>query len=157
MDFNNININNFFNPYVADASLGDESGEPESEERRQYFLEIDLQIVNLELFGSSLSLLSSIYYLKASMVGKEIVVSALNGIDSGLDATPYVDVGETLGLMVLFIFTYSAFLRYSEKSEQDPDHQDPYRRIALSYIPTLLAYTVRINARREILNTLPNI
>lgn len=157
MDFDNININNFSNPYIVNARLGDESGEAESEERRRYFLEIDLQIANLELFASSLSLLSSIYYLKASIVSKEIVVSSLNGIDSGLDATPYVDVGETLGLMVIFIFTYSSFLRYSEKSQEDPDHMEPYRKIALSYIPTLLAYITRISARGEIKNDLANI
>ncbi|MGG7076630.1 hypothetical protein [Clostridium sardiniense] len=157
MDISSINLSNFFNAFALNARLGDESGEPESEERRRYFLEIDLEIVNLEMLGTSLSLMSSLFYLKATFVGKEIVLSALNGIDSGLDATPYVDVGETLGLMVTFIFTYSSFKRYIEKSEQDPEHQDPYRRIAMSYIPTLIAYLSRVNARREIVNTLPNI
>lgn len=157
MDINNFNMDDFFSPYTFNVNLGDESGNPEDEERRQYFLRIDLEIVNIELFGTLLSVVSSLYYLKASLVGKEIVVSALNGIDSGLDSTPYVNVGETLGLMVNFIFAYSSFKRYVEKSEQDPEHQDPYRRIALSYIPTILAYLVRVNARRELLTTLPNI
>lgn len=157
MDISSINLTNFFSPFAFNERLGDESGEPESEERRRYFLEIDLEIVNLEMLGTSLSLMSSLFYLKATFVGKEIVLSALNGIDSGLDATPYVDVGETLGLIVTFIFTYSSFKRYLEKSEQDPEHQEPYRRIAMSYIPTLIAYLSRVNARREIVNTLPNI
>ncbi|MBM7834931.1 hypothetical protein [Clostridium sardiniense] len=157
MDINNFNMDNFFSPYTFNANLGDESGNPEDEERRQYFLRIDLEIVNIELFGTCLSVMSSFYYLKASLIGKEIVLSALNGIDSGLDATPYINVGETLGLMVNFIFAYSAFKRYEEKSEQDPEHQDPYRRIAMSYIPTILAYLVRVNARSELISTLPNI
>lgn len=157
MNFNNDNSNNSSNPYVNNSRLGDESGNPESKARRRYFLELDLQIANLEVFASSLSFVSSIFYLKASLVGQQIILSELNGVNSGLDATPYVDVGETLALIVLFIFTYSAFLRYNEKSEEDPDHTKPYRKIALSYIPSLLAYMSRISARREILNDLPNI
>lgn len=168
MDINDFNINNFFdqfqfntqtsqNTQATNGAATPEPATPESEASTRYFLEIDLEIINLEMFGSFLSLISSMFYLKATFVGKEIIVSALNGIDSGLDATPYVDVGETLGLMVNFIFAYSSFKRYIEKSEQDPEHQDPYRRIAMSYIPTILAYLVRVNARREIVNTLPNI
>lgn len=157
MVFNENDTNNFSNPYINNSRLGDESGSPESEARRRYFLELDLKIATLEVFGSSLSFLSSIFYFKASLIGKEIIISELNGIDSGLDSTPYVNVGETLSLISLFIFTYSAFLRYNEKSEEDPQHTNLYRKIALSYIPSLLAYITRVSARREILNDLPNI
>lgn len=157
MSFNNDNSTNISNPYINNSKLGDESGNPESKKRKRYFLELDLKIATLEVFASSLSFLSSIFYLKASLVGQQIILSELNGINSGLDTTPYVDVGETLGLIVLFIFTYSAFLRYNEKSQEDPQHTNPYRKIALSYIPSLLAYMARISARREILNNIPNI
>lgn len=157
MVFNENDTNNFSNPYINNSRLGDESGSPESEARRRYFLELDLKIATLEVFASSLSFLSSIFYFKASLIGKEIIISELNGIDSGLDSTPYVNVGETLSLISLFIFTYSAFLRYNEKSEEDPQRTNPYRKIALSYIPSLLAYITRVSARREILNDLPNI
>lgn len=127
------------------------------EDRKYYFLEIDLEISNLEIFASSLSLLSSIYYLKASFVGNKIITIRLSGKETSLDAKPYVDVGETLGFFALFIFTLAAFKRSEEKIYEDYNHSLPYRKIALSYIPTLLAYMIRINARADIINNLPNI
>lgn len=127
------------------------------EDRKYYFLEIDLEISNLEIFASSLSLLSSIYYLKASFVGNEIIKIRLTGKETSLDAKPYVDVGETLGFFALFIFTLAAFKRSEEKFYEDYNHSLPYKKIALSYIPTLIAYMIRINARKDILNNLPNI
>ncbi|MBP1889055.1 hypothetical protein J2Z53_000634 [Clostridium moniliforme] len=136
----NININNL-----------------SEEEKKYYFLKIDLEISNLEILASLISFTSSIYYLKASFIGNEIIRIRLSGEETPLDATPYVDVGETLGFISLFIFTLAAFKRSEEKTEENYNHSLPYKKISLSYIPTLIAYMNRINARKDILNDLPNI
>lgn len=129
----------------------------------RFFLETDLDIVNLELFGTMLSLTSSMYYLQASLIGREIILSQLNGTPIDLDAKPLVDVGEALLEIALFVFLISSFMRAEERNldkalypdtAQDPE---PFERIAISLIPTVLANEVRIQARRDILSNLPDL
>ncbi len=130
-----------------------------------FFLETDLHLIDIELIATLISIASSSYFFKANLLGRSIILNQLNNIE--VENTPNIDdfihIGQNLLILSLLLFAKAAFLRYEERKLDEklyPDtalNSDLFRKIAISYIPTILSTEVRITLRDDILENAANI
>lgn len=130
-----------------------------------FFLETDLNILDIEIIATLIAIDSSLYFLKANLLGRSVIVDQLNNVEfeNIVDLDSLINMGQNLFILSLLLFAKAAFLRYDERKLDEklyPDtalNSDFFRQIALSYIPTILSSEIRIKLRDDILENAANI
>ncbi|MEG1002243.1 hypothetical protein [Clostridium sp.] len=123
--------------------------------QKQFLLE-ELELVNLEIFATLLFILSSYYYLEASLIGKTIVLDKLNDIPDDLDPVALIDAGEIFSIEGLLIFTIISYRRSALEMRRNNPNLDIFNEISTSYMVTLSAALVRVSDRAVLRNVIPD-
>lgn len=152
------NTNNISNNPNKISSAANSQNDP-------FFLETDLHILDIEIVATLLSINSSLYFLKANLLGRSVIVEQLNNseFEGVVDLDSLIDMGQNLLIVSLLLFAKAAFLRYEERKLDEklyPDtalNSDFFRKIAISYIPTILSSEIRIKLRDDILKDATNL
>lgn len=141
--------------FTSNTSDADNTNDIDPELDRR-LTELELEIVNWEIAGTFLFILSSFYFLEASFIGQKILIDKLNNIEDNLDSTDLVDRGEVFSLEGLIIFTLIAFKRAEIERMRNNKNLRYFDEIANSYLVTLWAELLRQKDRAHMLGRIPD-
>ncbi|MGL4569959.1 MAG: hypothetical protein ACRCVJ_02700 [Clostridium sp.] len=124
---------------------------------QKQLLKDELEIVNMEILGTLLFILSSFYYLDASFIGQTIIIDKLSDIPDDLDPVSLIDTGEIFSLEGVIIFTIAAYKRADLERRRNNPNLSIFNEVASSYMVTLSALLVRVNDRAVLKNIIPDL
>ncbi|MEG1481399.1 hypothetical protein [Clostridium sp.] len=126
-----------------------------SPEVQRQFIETQLEILDLEILGTLLFILSSIYSLEAGLIARTILIDQLNNIPDDLNPISLVDASELLSIEGVFLYTVAAYRRADLEAAMNAPRVNRFREIAASYFVTFSAVLIRAQDRAILENRIP--